>query len=42
MNQTIDLIDLIDTRLVKVIDFKLPEVSYQTKWRYRRESRSKA
>ena len=26
MHQPIDLIDLIDTRLVKVIDFKLPEV----------------
>ena len=26
IHQTIDLIDLIDTRLVKVIGFKLPEV----------------
>ena len=42
MNQTIDLIVLIDTRLVKVIGFKLPEVSYQTQWQYQRESRSKA
>ena len=26
MHQTIELIDLLDTRLVKVIGFKLPEV----------------